>query len=814
MKRIGIVSFFPAFFPPRSGGELRLHHIARQLARRGFEIEMVSPTLGEAERETIEHCENFREKRFPKTRLYDKTHRLMDLAARFPECSGLVCSLVSRYHGELRHEAARLARSVDILTQESPFLAPLIPKRRPRKQLYVYNSYNVETVMARDMFGRSPQGRAATAWVRRLEKRLLSGSDLVQGCSQADLDYFHREFGMERARMLLVPNGVDVEETRPCPGEGQRTIARERLKLSQARSACFFLGSYHPPNIEAVDLIAHRLALAFPEVDFLIAGKVCEAFGQRPLPDNVRLLGLINEEEKQSLLWGCDAALNPVATGSGTNLKILEYLAAGLPVLTTPHGARGLGIEDRRHALVAEAELLPDALEELLGDDVLRGLLAREGRELVENQYSWSAIGEAVADLYDLKLSGRRIIILNDYSVYPAEQGGQVRVEAVARRLADSGVNVSILTLSSGSEGRRIQINKNLEELNVPRSTTHRQLDAVISHAVGCSADDTTALLLTKWLTPRYTELFRREVRHADGVMLSHPYMEPISRRLPKRVKLYFDSHNTEYDLKQKLYKQRPFSRYLIRKVKDAEINACRRSEAVFCVSDENRQQLAELVPSLNGRSYICPNGVDCSKAEVLSHEERRKLRREIGFGREFVAIFLGSGHPPNKEAASLIIDKISREHPRVLFLLVGSVSGWFWNRYLPGNVLLMGMVSTPVKDFLLKTSDFALNPMMTGSGTSLKLFDYLAAGLPVLSTRIGARGLDEEALKSIVLLDPDEFSRELRRLLSDPRRCEELSHRAREFAEKSFDWSVTLSPMEDVIAHESEPGHSGAPQQ
>jgi glycosyltransferase involved in cell wall biosynthesis len=253
--------------------------------------------------------------------------------------------------------------------------------------------------------------------------------------------------------------------------------------------------------------------------------------------------------------------------------------------------------------------------------------------------------------------------------------------------------------------------------------------------------------------------------------------------------------------LKQALFTRRPLSRYLIRRVRMAETTACRRSEATFCVSEQNRQQLIDLVPELQEKSFVCPNGVDCGKANVLSAEERRKRRRKVGFGREFVAIFLGSGHPPNREAANLISDRISREHPRVLFLIVGSVSGWFWNRYMPGNVLLMGMVSTPVKDFLLQTADFALNPMMTGSGTSLKLFDYLAAGLPVLSTSIGARGLDEEAMKALVLLEVEDFSRGLRELLSDPARCEELSSNARRFAEEQFDWTVTLREMERVIA-------------
>lgn len=800
MKSVGIISFFPAFSPPRSGGELRLYHMAMHLARNDFDVRMVSPTYGDAAEETIEHHPHFHERRCPKTRLYNSAHRFFDKVAGFRECSGLVCSVVGRRHASLREEAERLAKSSDILTHESPFLAPLAPRRSRSRQLLVYNSYNNESRMARDMFGNSMAGRLARRRITGLERALVRESDLVFACSRQDATTFAEDYRVDRSKIVLVPNGVDPHAIQPCPGTAARLAARSRLELSATRPACFFIGSPHPPNIEAVDIIIHRLAASTPEADFLIAGKVCDAFAGRALPTNIRLLGLIDEETKLALLHGADVALNPVISGSGTNLKMLEYFAAGLPVLTTPVGARGLDIEPRQHALVVEPDGLADALVELLGDATLAALLGRSARQLVEQQFSWEAIGSTVADVYTLKTT-RRILILNDYPVYPPEGGGQVRVDAVARGLEAAGMGVSILSLTRQPEGRRVEVSGRLEELNVPRSFLHRQMDAIVSRITGCGADDVTAMLFTKWLSRDYGRALRREVAHADAVMLSHPYLEPVARRLPPHVTLYYDSHNTEYHLKRSLYRQGALPRWLIEQVRRAEQASCRRAKAVFCVSRENADQLEHLLPGLARKAFVTPNGVDCLGRQVLSAEERRRLRRSVGFGREFVAIFLGSGHPPNAEAARLIIEKISREHPRVLFLLVGSVSGWFWNMQMPGNILLMGMVRQDVKDFLLQTSDFALNPMLTGSGTSLKLFDYMASGLPVLTTAVGARGLEGEAREAVVLLEPDQFGRELRRLLGDPRRCEELGRRSREAAERTFDWSVALAPMQEIIA-------------
>ena len=51
-----------------------------------------------------------------------------------------------------------------------------------------------------------------------------------------------------------------------------------------------------------------------------------------------------------------------------------------------------------------------------------------------------------------------------------------------------------------------------------------------------------------------------------------------------------------------------------------------------------------------------------------------------------------------------------------------------------------MGLLGT---EAALETADVAVNPMLTGSGTNLKMLDYMAAGIPVITTRVGARGLD-----------------------------------------------------------------------
>jgi len=92
-----------------------------------------------------------------------------------------------------------------------------------------------------------------------------------------------------------------------------------------------------------------------------------------------------------------DIAICPLIGGSGTSLKMVEYLAAGLPLVTTPVGARGLGLKDGVHALVCEVPDFPAAIATLAGDAPLRARLGAAARAHAEEHFAWPAIGALAA---------------------------------------------------------------------------------------------------------------------------------------------------------------------------------------------------------------------------------------------------------------------------------------------------------------------------------------------------------------------------------------------------------------------------------
>ena len=88
-----------------------------------------------------------------------------------------------------------------------------------------------------------------------------------------------------------------------------------------------------------------------------------------------------------------DALVAPFRMAGGARFKVLEAMAAGLPVVGTPAGLQGIDAEPDRHALVARtAPDLASAALRVLDDGPLAKRLALAGRKLVQERYDWSVI--------------------------------------------------------------------------------------------------------------------------------------------------------------------------------------------------------------------------------------------------------------------------------------------------------------------------------------------------------------------------------------------------------------------------------------
>ncbi|MBN8901364.1 MAG: glycosyltransferase [Rhodospirillales bacterium] len=252
------------------------------------------------------------------------------------------------------------------------YLAPMLTTLRETAPSLpvLYDSHNVEATLKAGLLADYPASGTIVAYVSELERRLTDTADAVLCCTEADAAYFA---GRAR-RVLLLPHGAA-----PQPSGSPSTPARVG-----------FLGSEHPPNVEAAAFIVERIAPHFPAVTFDIIGSVCDRLRTGDAP-NVVLHGVVPEATKRALLSGWWIAINPMTKGGGASVKLADYLAQGVPVLSAPIGARGYDIAEAGAGWVVEAEEFPATLAQVLHRPDLRASAAHAAAAFGEKR-SWPAL--------------------------------------------------------------------------------------------------------------------------------------------------------------------------------------------------------------------------------------------------------------------------------------------------------------------------------------------------------------------------------------------------------------------------------------
>lgn len=192
--------------------------------------------------------------------------------------------------------------------------------------------------------------------------------------------------------VLVVPNGVDSAMIRPAPfrDAGPPVIV--------------FTGDMgFTPNVEAALLLASQI---FPEVHRSFPDAELRLVGRNPDPRLLALCGpgVTVAGEVADMIPHLHAGTLYVAphfTGSGTRTKLLEAMAAGLPIVTTSIGIEGIEAGHDREVLIADdPAATAGAVLSLLKDPARRRRLGEAARRLAEERYDWSHCLAPLENLY------------------------------------------------------------------------------------------------------------------------------------------------------------------------------------------------------------------------------------------------------------------------------------------------------------------------------------------------------------------------------------------------------------------------------
>jgi len=748
MKNLLVFSFFPAFLPPKSGGEVRLFNFYFELSK-FFNITLLSSGHLNSELETIWHTNNFVEKRVPKDSVFAEQWQRLTPHAGEGDLSGPTIAASGKFLTELHKAYLESYSGSDVIVHEFPFTLDydlfIGLDDKPR----VYNSHNCEYELYKKLHA-SSLSKKITELVRDVEVRLLKSVDLVTYCGADDLPSFEQMLPDGLPKTVFVPNGM----TR---------ITGFRSKLAVGIERVVFIGSGHLPNVEAAEFIVNILAPACPEITFDVIGN-CLPLGN--YPDNVSRHGMVDAKLKSELIVAADIAINPMLSGSGSSLKILDFVAHGVPVLSTPIGMRGFEFRNEIDCLLAEAENFPSLIKTYTKKPSLLAKMGVSAREFALENYTWSAIAnkfrthiEALLTDYEVGHHSKQYVLsLNDYDPFGSVGGGATRMQGLYAATSEWS-HVVVMCFSKGSNIEVTDITEKIKCVRVPKTPEHIEEETFFNSRFHISTNDIVAFRQAGH-NHILNEMYNVLSKHARIVVCEHPYMVSLPDRLGDRF--VYSSQNFEYGLKKALLEWHPDKQMLLEEVLRAERLCVLSSALIVAVSNDDAESFTRGVNAA-APVIVVRNGAGTPAPTVF--DEISYVKKNV---KTSSVVFLGSAHMPNVDATQFIVESLAKNCPDIEFHLIGSVCQALPIN-IPSNVIAWGELNGSMKSAVLQQCKVAVNPMFSGSGSNVKLADFLANGLHVVSTSFGVRGYPDLVKPHVSIADEETFIKVIQNALDDP---------------------------------------------
>ncbi len=396
-----------------------------------------------------------------------------------------------------------------------------------------------------------------------------------------------------------------------------------------------------------------------------------------------------------------------------------------------------------------------------------------------------------------------RIALLTRGDLFPTWHGAAVKIVRTAEALAQAGDAVFVLTddrdgyWSVTAHGWR----------KVPFGTTFRALEEAPLLRNGARAERWCARVgyppeehflyrpvfdPAWWARALYVGLRER----IDVYQAEFPgYAAPAwlaARVLGGRTVAVM--HNVEFD---RLRQMAGLPAAALGRIRAIEVALLRAMDGVVAVSEADRARITEAgVP--DARVSVVPHGVD-----VDAYGGRPvDLRVRYGLGGGPVVFFHGTLHyGPNADAVRYLAEELAPRLPRGATLLMAGMSPP--RAYETDRVRFTG----PLDDLPahIEAADVCVCPIFAGGGTRMKLLEYFAAAKAVVSTAVGAEGLDVRDDEHLVLAEREGFADAVVALLGDPDRRRRLGRAARGYA-RARDWRAVTASYREV--HRGERAH------
>jgi glycosyltransferase involved in cell wall biosynthesis len=394
-----------------------------------------------------------------------------------------------------------------------------------------------------------------------------------------------------------------------------------------------------------------------------------------------------------------------------------------------------------------------------------------------------------------------RILFLSQVLPYPLDAGPKVRSYFSLRHLAQKH-EVTLLTFVRDTD-KAEDVAHLAEFCQAVHTVTMRRSRLRDARFLAQSFLSGQPFIILRDHVPAMVSAIQQLVRtqHFDVVHADQLWMAQYAlaaKAAAPQSKLILDQHNAVYLIPHRMAGDtaNPLKKKFLARESQVlaayETEVCQRFDHVVWVTAEDRQAVTAMSKSATNDqppSSVIPICVDASRTKpIASAANRRRV------------MFLGGLHwPPNAEGivwfAQHVFPHVRAEVPDAVLTVIGKnpPAG------LEGEGVEVTGYVTDTTPYLAETGVFIV-PLHAGGGMRVKILDAWSWGLPVVSTSIGAEGIDIQHAENLLLADnaPD-FAQAVIRVLNGPDFAQQLGHNGRQTAVEKYDWRVVYPAWDEV---------------
>lgn len=358
-----------------------------------------------------------------------------------------------------------------------------------------------------------------------------------------------------------------------------------------------------------------------------------------------------------------------------------------------------------------------------------------------------------------------KILFITNLLPYPLDNGGKIKSYNTLQMLSE-GNDIDVFSFYESS--------KELDSLEYMKSkfsdvhiiekplTTSKNIKKMILIAFR-SLFNKLPFVLLKFKDNKMNELLKREIskNKYDLVYIDHLQLAVYWDILKTcKCSIYLDEHNCESQiLKRKIESKQNFLKNWFikleyKKLKNFEDKILKKSDKVIVLSEEDKKCLIKDI-DVNENKFIVipiPIKVDFMKQRGSKINDNRTLN----------IMFLGTlTWFPNAQGVEWFVDKVIPQLEKVklnykLFIVGKDPSESLMSKCKENNKIIITGYVDDVNEYIEKC-DIMVVPIFIGSGMRVKILEGLGKRIPIISTKIGAEGIDVEDGKDILLAENEQ---------------------------------------------------------